>query len=180
MKQSSINPEVARARFNAKAALLLLAAAGACLIASAAAAEGAGDFVLPNSKAASAQSCVEPTEFMRRNHYEVIRHQRDTTVYGGIRSTKHSLSGCVGCHVGYTQQSEPVAVNDKGQFCNACHEYAAVTMNCFDCHATVPEGEGWNHELAAKHAHAEALLADRAPAPAPPADERGLQLSEDQ
>lgn len=83
---------------------------------------------------------------------EVIRHQRDSTVYGGIRSTKHSLAGCVTCHVGYDADHKPVAINDAGQFCAACHSYAAVTLNCFDCHATIPEGEAWNQATAAAHA----------------------------
>lgn len=118
---------------------------GAVLFVSGAAlAGGPGDFVLSGSAAASAGGCVEDTEFMRRNHFEVIRHQRDETVYGGIRSTKHSLAGCVGCHVVHEPGGEPVPISDKGQFCAACHAYTAVNMNCFDCHATVPEGEAWN------------------------------------
>jgi hypothetical protein len=116
-------------------------------------ASGVGDFVVDNSRAAALSNCVEPTEYMRRNHMEVIQHQRDTTVYGGIRSTKHSLAGCVQCHVGYDATQAPVAIDAEGQFCAACHSYAAVKLNCFDCHATIPEGEGWNEETAAAHRH---------------------------
>ena len=116
-------------------------------------AEGVGDFVQPSSKAAAVENCVEPTEYMRRNHFELIRHQRDETVYGGIRGAKHSLSGCVSCHVGYDSQGTPLEIDAEGQFCSSCHDYAAVEMNCFDCHATVPKGEAWNHEVAAAHAH---------------------------
>ena len=116
-------------------------------------AEEEGDFVSPSSKAATVENCVEPTEYMRRNHFELIRHQQDRAVYGGIRGTKHSIGGCVDCHVSYDAEGKPVEINGKGQFCNSCHEYAAVDMNCFDCHATVPEGESWNHEVAAAHAH---------------------------
>ena len=36
---------------------------------------------------------------MRRNHMELIKHQRDATVHDGIRGTKHSLAGCIDCHV---------------------------------------------------------------------------------
>jgi hypothetical protein len=133
--------------------LVVIGLAGA-LFALAAQAEEVGGFVLESSKAAKLDNCVEPTEYMRRNHMELIRHQRDTTVYGGIRSTKHSMAGCVTCHVGYDADQQPVPVNGDHQFCEACHDYAAVTLNCFDCHATVPEGEGWNHEVAALHAHA--------------------------
>ncbi len=116
-------------------------------------AEEVGDFVLPSSKAASLENCVEPTEYMRRNHFELIRHQRDQTVYGGIRGSDHGISGCVSCHVAYDETSSPIEINAKGQFCRSCHDYAAVEMNCFDCHATVPKGEAWNHEVAAAHAH---------------------------
>jgi Fe-S-cluster-containing dehydrogenase component len=121
------------------------------LFALAAQAEGCRRVRLGVSKAAKLDNCVEPTEYMRRNHMELIRHQRDTTVYGGIRSTKHSMAGCVNATSADDQQ--PVPVNGDGQFCEACHDYAAVTLNCFDCHATVPEGEAWNHEVAAQHAH---------------------------
>jgi hypothetical protein len=114
-------------------------------------ATGVGDFVVDSSKAAALGNCVEPTEYMRRNHMEVIKHQRDTTVYGGIRSTKHSLLGCVGCHAGHDENNAPIAINEHGQFCAACHDYAAVKVNCFDCHATIPKGEGWNQETAAAH-----------------------------
>jgi hypothetical protein len=132
---------------------VLLIALGLLGLGAAAHAEEEGDFVLPSSKAGSLENCVEPTEYMRRNHFELIRHQRDLTVYGGIRGTKHSLAGCVSCHVGYDDAGVPVEINAEGQFCRSCHDYAAVDMNCFDCHATVPVGESWNHEVAAAHAH---------------------------
>lgn len=113
-------------------------------------AEEVGGFVVEGSPAAKLDACVEPTEYMRRNHMELIEHQQDATVYGGIRGTKHSLAGCVECHVGY-EGAEPVPINDKGQFCSACHEFAAVKLNCFDCHATIPDGKSWNQEIAAMH-----------------------------
>lgn len=101
--------------------------------------QAAGDsFVVPGSKAEQLDSCVEPTEFMRRNHMEVIKHQRDETVHRGIRSSKHSLSGCVDCHVSHGESGEPIPVDAPGQFCQACHGFAAVHLNCFDCHATIP------------------------------------------
>lgn len=120
--------------------LLVLAALWSSVIQ----AEAIGGFVVPGSKAERLDSCVEPTREMRRYHMKYIRHQRDTTVYQGIRHTKFSLSGCVSCHAGHDAAGEPVPVNDPGQFCNACHVSAAVTLNCFDCHATVPDGEAWN------------------------------------
>ena len=32
-----------------------------------------------------------------------------------------------------------IPVNAPGQFCESCHTYAAVKMDCFECHATVPD-----------------------------------------
>jgi len=108
-------------------------------IASAAATDFAkADYVTPGSKAAGLENCVRETSFMRRNHMELIEHQRDVTVHQGIRNTTDSLANCVDCHVGYDQQRQPVPVYADGQFCRACHEFAAVDMNCFGCHSAVP------------------------------------------
>lgn len=103
-------------------------------------ADGTLSYVKPGSRAAGLASCVEPTGFMRRNHMELIKHQRDDTVRHGIRGSKYSLAGCIDCHVSHGPDGHPVAVNTDHQFCNACHAFAAVTVNCFDCHAAIPRG----------------------------------------
>lgn len=122
------------------------------LVAQAVLAADAKTYVLAGSKAAALESCVEPTEVMRRKHMELIMHQRDETVHGGIRSSKHSLAGCVDCHIRLVEgQSEPAPINQREEFCGACHTFSAVKMNCFDCHASVPRGPG--AELAAEAAH---------------------------
>ena len=59
----------------------------------------AGEGVKGSAKADKLDACVAPTDFMRRNHFELIKHQRDITVHQGIRETDHSLAGCVDCHV---------------------------------------------------------------------------------
>ncbi len=97
--------------------------------------------VAGSSKAAKLSQCVEPTDFMRRDHMELIKHQRDETVRQGIRKTDHSLHGCIDCHAQLDKDGQPVPVNAPGQFCSGCHEYTAVQMNCFQCHATVPQGD---------------------------------------
>jgi predicted CXXCH cytochrome family protein len=94
-----------------------------------------------SSKAAKLTQCVRPTEFMRRNHFELIQHQRDITVHQGIRATSDSLAACIACHVQYDANGKAVPVNTKGQFCNGCHEWLAVQPDCFGCHSTVPEGK---------------------------------------
>ncbi len=147
---------------------LLCAGLAGALCALAVQAAGA-PFVVPGSKAATLENCVEPTDFMRRNHMEVIKHQRDETVHRGIRSTKHSLAGCVACHASRTVGGEVVPVDAKGQFCYACHAFTAVGMNCFDCHSSIPETES-----PPVSGPERAPLAARVPAPSgPPTDQRG-------
>lgn len=103
-------------------------------------ADEATSYVKPGSRAADLNACVEPTDFMRRYHMELIKHQRDATVHNGIRGTKYSLAGCIDCHASRGADGHPVAVNADHQFCNACHAFAAVKVNCFDCHAAIPRG----------------------------------------
>jgi hypothetical protein len=79
--------------------------------------------------------CVEDTATMRREHPDMLKHQRDLTVHEGIRTRTHSLKECVGCHA--SKQSGSV-LGEKG-FCQSCHEYASVKIDCFSCHASRPK-----------------------------------------
>jgi hypothetical protein len=87
-------------------------------------------------KARQGERCVEDTATMRRNHMRFLEHQRDATVHGGIRGAKHSLKGCIECHAG--AQSGSVA-RTAGDFCASCHIYAAVKVDCFECHSSRPQ-----------------------------------------
>jgi len=107
-------------------------------------------YVKPASQAAGLTHCVEPTNFMRRNHMELIKHQRDATVHSGIRSTKHSLAGCINCHVSVDPQGKALPINGRDQFCGACHAFSAVDVNCFGCHASVPKGGPASEEAMAR------------------------------
>ena len=101
----------------------------------------AGEAVDGSAKADKLDQCVAPTQEMRRNHFEMIRHQRDMTVHKGIRKTDDSLAGCVDCHARKDTTGAAVAINSEGQFCAGCHEYAAVSIDCFSCHSAVPGGK---------------------------------------
>lgn len=93
---------------------------------------GAGTPALAKGKG---DKCVEDTQFMRRKHMDLLKHHRDETMRQGIRTTKHSLKGCVDCHA--SAKTGSVAAS-KDDFCAACHVYAAVKLDCWDCHATKP------------------------------------------
>lgn len=86
-------------------------------------------------RAVRGDRCVEDTATMRRDHMRFLEHQRDATVHGGIRGAKHSLKGCIDCHA--SRATGSVAKAD-GDFCMACHRFAAVKIDCFECHASRP------------------------------------------
>lgn len=102
-------------------------------LASAQAAEGRG--LQPLVEKARGGQCAEEPDFMRRNHMKLLMHQRDDTLRGGIRTGKYSLKACIACHASQTSQSVSA---EPGNFCQSCHTYAAVKIDCFQCHANTP------------------------------------------
>ena len=89
-------------------------------------------------KASRGESCVEPTPVIRRDHMKFLMHQRDDTVHKGIRGARHSLVGCIDCHAARDDSGQWVRIDAPGQFCESCHAYASVTIDCFGCHAALP------------------------------------------
>jgi len=89
------------------------------------------------------KKCVQPEDEMRRNHMNYILHQRDKTVHEGIRSEtegkSYSLAKCIDCHVEPDADGKIASSDTKEHFCNACHEYASVQIDCFQCHADKPQ-----------------------------------------
>ena len=85
------------------------------------------------------EACVEETGFMRRNHMEILDHQRDETVLKGVRDKQYSLTECLSCHAVYGTDSIAVTVTSPNHFCRSCHDYVAVSIDCFECHASRPE-----------------------------------------
>jgi len=115
--------------------LRLAALIGATALLAVASFPAAAGVDLPKLEKGKGEKCVEETQFMRRNHMDLLKHQRDETMRKGIRTTQHSLKKCVECHAG--EKSGSVAAS-KEDFCVACHSYAGVKLDCWDCHATKP------------------------------------------
>ncbi|MBI4591117.1 MAG: sulfate reduction electron transfer complex DsrMKJOP subunit DsrJ [Candidatus Rokubacteria bacterium] len=78
-----------------------------------------------------AKSCVAPVEYMRASHMDLLMTWRDDVVRQGERTFvgldgktyAKSLTGtCMACHV------------NRAEFCDRCHDYAAVTPTCWECH----------------------------------------------
>ena len=79
--------------------------------------------------------CVEDSATMRREHPDMLKHQRDLTMHEGIHTRQHSLKECVQCHAS-TKTGSVLGV--KG-FCQSCHDYASVKLDYLGCHASKPK-----------------------------------------
>lgn len=93
------------------------------------------DISMPDVAKPRGEQCVAPTAEMRVSHFEKILHQRDKTMRQGYRNKTFSLKECINCHV---PENSSVRFGDDKHFCSACHNQAAVTIDCFQCHADRP------------------------------------------
>jgi [DsrC]-trisulfide reductase subunit J len=115
--------------------LAVLLTAGTALAGSSDATAPASRVPRPLVDAARGEKCVADTDFMRRNHMQLLLHQRDETVHEGVRGKAFSLNGCIECHASRTTGR---VIGSDQNFCQGCHSYAAVKLDCFECHASQP------------------------------------------
>lgn len=92
-----------------------------------------------SEKAKAAKVCIEPKEFMKSEHMQVLDVWRDIVVRNANRvylsssgkeyniSLSSGEESCMGCH------------SDKVEFCDKCHNYASVDPYCWDCHIAPKE-----------------------------------------
>ena len=80
--------------------------------------------------------CIESKEFMRAEHMQLLNKWRDSALRDGKRLYIASdgrtydinlQNTCMKCH------------SNKKQFCDVCHNYAAVTPYCWGCHLAPKE-----------------------------------------
>ena len=119
----------------ARLVVRLLAAvvlAGTALLVSAA---DAGRVPKPAIVIEKGDRCVADKDTMRRDHMKFLKHQRDKTVREGIRTTQYSLNECISCHA---SQKTGSVIGSNDNFCQSCHAYAAVKLDCFECHQAKP------------------------------------------
>lgn len=95
----------------------------------------AGGVPKPEVVIANPGQCIADKDTMRRGHMDMLRHQRDITMRQGVRGAKASLQGCIDCHASKTNGS---VLGSDQNFCQSCHSYAAVKVDCFDCHQATP------------------------------------------
>ncbi|MBI5213523.1 MAG: sulfate reduction electron transfer complex DsrMKJOP subunit DsrJ [Nitrospirae bacterium] len=77
------------------------------------------------------KKCVEPKEFMKAEHMQMLNDWRDAAIREGKRIYVNSegkifnislQNTCMNCH------------SNKKEFCDKCHAYAAVKPYCWTCH----------------------------------------------
>jgi len=131
----------------------------------------AGDVPTPVIPAAKGTHCVRPVAWMRKNHMRLLMQLRDAAVHEGIRSRQESLPGCMNCHVSKQADGTYPAATSPKFFCNACHAYAGVSIDCFSCHTNRPAAdsakaaEAGRAPLFASRAAAASLTRDAGGAP---------------
>ncbi len=96
--------------------------------------------LLPDIPKGVGEAHSEGNGFWRRNHMEMMRHDRDLTLRRGEREIEASLKGCFECHAVSDDQGTPVTYDSDKHFCRVCHDYVAVKVDCFTCHRSALDG----------------------------------------
>ncbi len=118
----------------------LVSALAAVLAIGAAAAHAQSSRVpMPKIEVDKATTCVAPADVMRRTHMDMLKHRRDQTVHQGVRGGDQALTRCLECHAGKTTGA---AIGSPDAFCQSCHDYVGVKLDCFDCHQGKPGAAG--------------------------------------
>ncbi len=81
--------------------------------------------------------CVEPVDYMRKNHMKLLNEWRDSVVRDddrfhvmpdGSKVEKSLTKTCLDCHI------------SKERFCEECHATVSVKPYCWECHLTPKSG----------------------------------------
>ena len=112
-------------------------------------ASGSASTFPPPKPVAEGLHCVEPAEFMRTAHMQLLNEWRDQVVRDGVRTYTSeaygeqyaiSLTGtCLQCHADWTPAQSvsmemAIAPQDQPRACLECHDYAGVKVYCWECH----------------------------------------------
>jgi len=96
----------------------------------------------PRPPKGKGEKCIADTAFMRRNHMQMLLRHRTEAVRSGVHTPQHGLDDCITCHAVAGSDGKPVSFESPQHFCRTCHNYAAVSIDCFECHASRPDEAG--------------------------------------
>lgn len=108
---------------------------------------------------ASGDPHPEGSEYWRKYHMQMMKHDRDLTLREGERDIQASIGQCFNCHAVKDEAGEFVTVEDDRHFCRVCHDYAAVKVDCFMCHRSTPDPDASLHATMAKPEEANSIAA---------------------
>jgi hypothetical protein len=97
---------------------------------------------------------------MIRNHPAFLFSHRTIVLHKGLTAPADNLERCVTCHAVKDAAGQPVGFDDRRHFCRACHDKAAVSIDCFECHTSKPSPAG----QASLDPHAQSAMAIGDPA----------------
>ncbi|HHC29853.1 MAG TPA: Hdr-like menaquinol oxidoreductase cytochrome c subunit [Rhodobacterales bacterium] len=108
----------------------------------------AADGIGPVVPAATGDPHPEGNDYWRIHHMDMLQHDRDLTLRDGVRdlsaddmAIQASIGECFDCHAVKDDAGEYVGYDDERHFCRTCHDYAAVTIDCFSCHRATPAND---------------------------------------
>ena len=96
---------------------------------------------VPNIPKAVGPPHPEGNEYWRVNHMNLLRKDRDATMRLGDRTIDASIKSCVVCHAVFGPDAEPLPYEEPQNFCQVCHQYVAIKIDCFTCHKSIPDEE---------------------------------------
>lgn len=94
-------------------------------------AKGKANYVPKPEITTTETKCIEPTEYMSQYHMDLLADWRlqvtrnNQTTYTASDGQTYEMSmenTCFKCHT------------NAQQFCDSCHSYTGVTLNCWSCH----------------------------------------------
>ena len=81
---------------------------------------------------APGKQCVAATEFMRTSHMKLLIDWRENVVRAGARD--FTAADGKHFHTSLTPTCLDQCHGGKAEFCDRCHDYAAVSPSCWSCH----------------------------------------------
>lgn len=79
---------------------------------------------------------------MIRSHPKFLFSFRSAVLHQGAVVPSDNIESCVNCHAVKDEAGQPVGFENPKHFCRACHLKVAVTIDCFECHASKPASGG--------------------------------------
>lgn len=84
--------------------------------------------------------CIESADYMRSEHMQMLVTWREQVVREGRRSYS-SIAYGKSYDINLTGTCLEQCHQDKVEFCDRCHDYSAVTPDCWHCHVVPKEGK---------------------------------------